>query len=102
MTELIIANNDMKKEINQLKAEFLDSIRSNSGSEHTGKYKLSTKLLDPDRLDDSKSPKFKDQLSRIKKKLNYNTDYYLTKAFKLVYVEGRTTKKAVIYIQRRL
>ena len=95
-------NNDIKKEINQLKVEFLDSIQSNSGSKYTKKYKLSTKLLDLNRLDNSKSPKFKDQLSRIKKKLNYNTDYYLTKAFKLIYIEGQTTKKVIIYIQRRL
>ena len=53
----------MKKEINQLKAELLDIIRNDPGQGNTRRSKLSTKLPDPDRLDNGKTPDYKDWLS---------------------------------------
>ena len=62
----------------------------------------STKLPDPDTLDDGKEPRFEDWLARVKNKLKVNADHFLTEEFKRAYVIGRVTGKAARYIAPRI
>ena len=58
----------------------------------------STKLPNPDTLDNKKEPRFKDQLAQVKNKLKVNANHFLTKEFKKVYIIGYIIGKVAWYI----
>ena len=51
-------------------------MRGNTGDNHNSYPSKSTKLPDPDPLDDGKSPSFKSWLAEIRLKFDVNYDYY--------------------------
>jgi hypothetical protein len=66
----------------------------------SGDVKLyrSTKIADPEPLDNSKEPKFEHWLSRMRNKLKSNADHFPSEALRMVYVEGRVKDEATRYI----
>jgi hypothetical protein len=58
----------------------------------------STKIADPEPLDNGKKPKFKHWLSRMRNKLKSNADHFPSEALRMAYVEGRVKDKTARHI----
>ncbi|MCJ1470067.1 hypothetical protein MMC07_008712 [Pseudocyphellaria aurata] len=63
---------------------------------------LSSKLPNPDRLDDGKNPEWDHWYIQMLGKLSANADYNPTEASKLHYIQNRLTRYAVSYVIERL
>jgi hypothetical protein len=61
----------------------------------------STKLPNPDLLDDGKSPSFKSWLAKIRSKFDVNHDHYDIESARMAYVFSRTTGTAKEHLQPR-
>jgi hypothetical protein len=74
-----------------------NAVRGNtSNSNHSSK---STKLPNPNQLDNGKSPSFKSWLAKIRSKFNVNHDYYDTELAQIAYIFSRTTSMAKEHLQ---
>jgi aspartate/methionine/tyrosine aminotransferase len=64
--------------------------------------KRSIKINDSKHLTDSKEPRYKHWLSRMRNKLYKNANYFLTKFSKITYIENQINSKAACYITPRM
>jgi hypothetical protein len=76
-----------------------NAVRGDTGSSnHSSK---STKLPDPDQLDDGQNPSFKSWLAEIRSKFNVNHNHYNTESARMAYIFSHTTGMAKEYLQPR-
>jgi hypothetical protein len=78
-----------------------NAVRGNTGDNHNSYPSKSTKLPDPDLLDDGKSPSFKSWLAKMRSKFDVNRDHYDTESAQMAYVFSRTIGMAKEHLQPR-
>jgi hypothetical protein len=96
--ELLAEKKNFRDTIVRLIMSACEGTPAAAGSE----LRKSTKIVDPELLDDSKDSKFEHWLSRMRNKLKSNTDYFPTEDLRMAYVEGQTKGAAVRHIYPRM
>jgi hypothetical protein len=69
-------------------------VQGNTGDNYKSYSSKSTKLPDPNLLDDGKSPSFKSWLAEMRSKFDVNYDHYNIELARMAYVFSRTTGTA--------
>ena len=97
-------NSELRQELDEVKETLIQVMKNNRGRQDRAGASAdkSTKLPDPDALDDGKEPRFEDWLARVKDKLKVNADHFPSEEFRRAYVIGRVTGKAARYIAPRI
>jgi hypothetical protein len=73
-------------------------MRGNTSNNHNSYSLKSTKLPDPNLLNDGKSPSFKSWLAEIRSKFDVNYNYYNIELARIIYVFSRTMDMAKEYL----
>jgi hypothetical protein len=84
--ELLAKKKDFRDTIIQLTMSARGGTPAAAGSE----LKKSTKIADPELLDNDKNPKFEHWLSCIQNKLKSNINHFPTEDLRMAYVEKQT------------
>jgi hypothetical protein len=78
-----------------------NAVRGNTGNNHNNYPSKSTKLPNPDQLNNGKSPSFKSWLAEIRSKFDVNRDHYDIELARIAYIFSRTMGTAKEHLQPR-
>jgi hypothetical protein len=91
-----------KKDFRDTIVRLTMSARGGTPAAAGSELRKSTKIADPELLDDGKDPKFEHWLSRMRNKLKSNTNHFSTEDLRMAYIEERTKGAAAQHIYPRM